>query len=47
MEILAKYMGQGAIDKNKASEGVGHDPVEQVWVWKPVTVASFDGLDSM
>lgn len=49
MEELVKYMGQGAMVRDKAIEanGGGDDPIRQVWWYKPVTVASYDGNDAM
>ena len=47
MQEMGKYFGQGSVDKEKAMEGAMHDPILSMWVWKPNTVASFDGRDMM
>lgn len=47
MQEMGKYFAQGSADKEKAMEGAMHDPVLSMWVWKPNTVASFDGRDMM
>ena len=44
---MSDYFAQGGVDRAKAVEGATHDPVLSMWVWKPNTVASYDGKNQM
>ena len=50
MVILAKYMGQGAIEREAYEDdedGPSEDPIFGMWVFKKVTTAGSGGLDEM
>ena len=50
MEILARYMGQGTIEREEYEddeEGPRDDPIFKMWVFKKVTTSNEAGLDEM
>ena len=50
MAILAKYMAQGAVQREEYEDdedGPREDPIFGMWVFKKVTSASEAGLDIM
>ena len=47
MEMLAHYMAQGFVDHTKATECAESDPIETIWVFKPVNVAGITGRDEL
>ena len=46
-EEMAGYHAQGAVDRNKLTEGGGKDPIWGMWVWKPTTPPGMDGRNQM
>ena len=50
MAILARYMGQGAVQREAYEDdedGPSEDPIFGMWVFKKVTTAAEGGLDEM
>ena len=46
-EDIATYYAQGMYQSETAKEDVGEDGIWRMWVWKPVSVAGFDGRDQL
>ena len=50
MQILAKYMAQGALTREgyeDDEDGPHDDPIFKMWVFKKVTSAAVGGMDIM
>ena len=47
MQNLVLYLGRGTTKSAEYEEIGQEDPIKRMWVFKPVTVAGFDGTDQM